>query len=101
LQKAAVGAFAALAIATSTFSAPPADAVTPFYSSSTMVSEKVVREGIYGEYTVDLVQQYDDARSTYKSAEETKSKKGKPLDYNKMVESIAFVHSMTHCFVCL
>lgn len=32
----------------------------------------------YGEYTVDVTeQQYDDARSTYKSAKETKEKKGR------------------------
>jgi len=50
--------------------------MTPIFSSSNVISEKVVREGLYGEYEVDLTQQYDDARSTYKSAKETKSKKG-------------------------
>lgn len=78
LQKAAAGAFAAFTIASSAFSGLPADAVMPpaFSSTSTMVAEKFVREGIYGEYEVDLVQTYDDARSTFKSAKETKSKKG-------------------------
>ena len=43
-----------------------------------MVAETVIREGVYGEYSVDVQpQKYDDARSTYKSATETKSKKGK------------------------
>ena len=42
-----------------------------------MVAEKVVREGVYKEYEVDVApQQYDDARSTFKAAKETKSKKG-------------------------
>ena len=42
-----------------------------------MVSEKVIREGVYGEYEMEVPQQvYDDARSTYKTAKETKSKKG-------------------------
>lgn len=78
LQKAAAGAFAAFTIASSTFQAPPADAFSPaVFSSSNVVSEKVTREGIYGEYEVDLPPQvYDDARSTFKSAKETKTKKG-------------------------
>jgi hypothetical protein len=79
-QKTAVGAFAALTIATSAGSASlPANALllSPSLSSSTMVAEKVVREGVYGEYTIDVQpQKYDDARSTYKAASETKSKKG-------------------------
>jgi hypothetical protein len=55
---------------------PPADAAAIF-SSSQIVSEKVTREGLYGEYSVDVMpQQYDDARSTFKAAKETKSKKG-------------------------
>lgn len=81
LQKAATGAFAVFTIASSAFTVvpPAADALPPaFFSSSTMVAEKVVREGIYGEYEIDVQpQQYDDARSTFKAASETKSKKGK------------------------
>jgi hypothetical protein len=77
LQKAAVGAFAAFTIASSSLTAPPANAISSVLSTSTTVAEKVTREGIYGEYTVDLVQQYDDARSTFKTADETKTKKGK------------------------
>jgi hypothetical protein len=80
-QKAAVGSFAALTIASSAVTnVLPANAFTvpPAFSSSTVVAEKVTREGVYGEYTVDVQpQKYDDARSTYKSATETKSKKGK------------------------
>ena len=78
LQKAATGAIAAATIASSVLSwaPPPADASFAF-SSSQVVAEKVIREGIYGEYEVDLPEQvYDDARSTFKSAKETKTKKG-------------------------
>ena len=59
--------------------ATPADAVDTFgaFSSSTILSEKVIREGLYRDYEVDLVQTRDDAESTFKSAKETKSKKGK------------------------
>lgn len=81
LQKAAAGAFAAATIASSViaWAPPPADAAFDF-SSSQVVAEKVIREGVYGEYEVDVPeQQYDDARSTFKSAKETKSKKGRFL----------------------
>ena len=47
-----------------------------FGGSSTLISEKVVREGIYGTYEADLTQTYDKAESTFKGAKETKSKKG-------------------------
>jgi len=86
LQKAAAGAFAAFTIATSSLTAPPADAITPVFSSSNVVAEKVTREGLYGEYEVDLVQAVDDARSTYKSAKETKSKKGEYGKQSRRVE---------------
>jgi hydroxyethylthiazole kinase-like sugar kinase family protein len=79
LQKAATGAVAAAAIASSVLSwaPPPADASFAAFSSSQVVAEKVVREGFYGDYEVDLPDQvYDDARSTFKSAKETKTKKG-------------------------
>ena len=81
LQKAAMAAFAAISISGSTLTVVPeaVDAFVP--SSTTMVAEKVIREGIYREYEVDVQpQQYDDARSTFKPAKETKSKKGKHLD---------------------
>lgn len=82
LQKSAMGAFAAFTIASSAFSSLPAAAQLPptsFSGSNTMmIAEKVTREGVYGEYTVDVMpQKYDDARSTFKAASETKSKKGK------------------------
>ena len=90
LQKAATGAIAAATIASSVLSwaPPPADAMAAF-SSSQVVAEKVIREGVYGEYEVDLPdQQYDDARSTFKSAKETKTKKGTlsigKLQYNNL-----------------
>ena len=81
LQKAAAVTFAALTIASSSVLVPPppANAAAPFvvFSSSTVVAEKVVREGVYREYEIDVApQQYDDARSTFKAASETKSKKG-------------------------
>lgn len=60
-------------------SSPIANAVEaqPFtFSSSNIIAEKVVRQGLYSEYEVDIVQQRDDARSTFKDATETKSKKG-------------------------
>jgi hypothetical protein len=80
LQKATVGAFAAMTIASNVFLAPAADAVDTTFgalsSSSTVLSEKVVREGLYRDYEVDIVQETDDARSTFKAAKETKSKKG-------------------------
>lgn len=74
--------FTALTIASNVLSAPflAAEAVEPvsfFGSSSTIVAEKVVREGLYKDYEVDIVQDVDDARSTFKAATETKSKKGK------------------------
>jgi hypothetical protein len=81
-QKAATGAFAAFTIVSSVVTMPPAaDAAFPAaFSSSQMVAEKVVREGIYGDFEYDLPdQKYDDARSTFKSAKETKSKKGTSL----------------------
>ena len=67
-----------MTIASSTFTALPPPADASVFSSSNVVAEKVIREGVYGEYEVDVQpQQYDDARSTFKPAKETKSKKGK------------------------
>ena len=95
LKKAAVNTMAAIAIGSSVLSSPvPADAVDmsifpstnvvvpaqatdmSIFSSTNVVAEKVTREGLYGDYTVDIQQEYDDARSTFKSAKETKKKKG-------------------------
>jgi hypothetical protein len=83
LKKAAVGAFAALTIGSSVLSTPlPAVAVDTFsFSSTNIIAEKVVRQGMYQDYTVDIDQKYDDARSTFKDAKETKSKKGKFEDF--------------------
>lgn len=48
------------------------------FGSSNIIAEKVVREGIYRDYEIDVTpQQVDSAESTFKSAKETKSKKGK------------------------
>ena len=50
------------------------------FGSSNIVAEKVTREGIYGDFEVDVAPQTrDNAESTFKSAKETKGKKGKIL----------------------
>eukprot|EP00567_Pseudictyota_dubia_P014021 CAMPEP_0197434360 /NCGR_PEP_ID=MMETSP1175-20131217/2114_1 /TAXON_ID=1003142 /ORGANISM="Triceratium dubium, Strain CCMP147" /LENGTH=168 /DNA_ID=CAMNT_0042963057 /DNA_START=44 /DNA_END=550 /DNA_ORIENTATION=- len=78
LKQAAATAFTAATLASNVFlGAPAAQAVDSPFSSSTIVAEKVVREGLYRDYEVDIVQEVDDARSTFKDAKETKSKKGK------------------------
>lgn len=79
LKKAAVNTMAAIAIGSSVLSTPiPADAVDmSIFSSTNVVAEKVTRQGLYNDYEVDIQQEYDNARSTFKSAKETKSKKGK------------------------
>lgn len=79
LKKAAGSAFAALTIGSTILNSPIANAVEvqPFtFSSTNIVAEKVIRQGLYQEYEVDIVQERDDARSTFKDAAETKSKKG-------------------------
>ena len=82
VQKVAVNGLAAASLASALVIGPMADAMdmmadTPSFGSSSLVAERVRREGIYGEYDVDLGEQvFDDARSTYKPAKETKSKKG-------------------------
>ena len=80
LKKAAGNAFAAFTIGSMVLNSPIANAVEiqPFtFSSTNIVAEKVVRQGMYQDYEVDIVQERDDARSTFKGAQETKSKKGK------------------------
>lgn len=80
VQKAAFSGMAAASIASTLVVGPMADAVVmnaPEFGSSSLVAERVTREGLYKEYDVDVGDQtYDDARSTYKSAKETKTKKG-------------------------
>ena len=77
VKGAAIASFTALTIATNVLTNEPAQAYVDFPgTSSIVVSEKVIREGLYQDYEVDLVQEYDDARSTYKPAKETKSNKG-------------------------
>ena len=82
LGKAATGAFAAFTIGSSVLTAPiNAGAMDnqPFtFSSTNVIAEKVTKQGLYGEYEVELYDQaVDDASSTFKSAKETKTKKGK------------------------
>ena len=77
LKKAAAGAFAAFTLATSALNVPAAGASDFAFPSSTVVAETVTRQGVYKEYDVEVGEQtYDDARSTFKDAKETKSKKG-------------------------
>lgn len=80
LNQAVATAFTAATIASSAFT-PMAQAVDytslPNFGTSQILAEKVIREGLYRDYEVDIVQQYDDPRSTFKEAKETKSKKGK------------------------
>jgi hypothetical protein len=71
LKKAAAGTIAAIAIGSSILGNPLiADAVgdQPLFSSTNVVAEKVVRQGLYSEYEVEITQEKDDARSTFKSA---------------------------------
>lgn len=82
-KRAATNSMAAASIASALVIGPMADAVdmamdTPSFGSSSLVAERVTREGLYREYDVEVPDQvYDDARSTYKPAKETKTKKGK------------------------
>ena len=80
IKKAATSAFAAFTVGSTILNSPIANAIEtqPFtFTSTNIVAEKVVRQGLYSDYEVDIVQQRDDARSTFKDASETKSKKGK------------------------
>ena len=73
LKKATASTFAAIAIGCSILGNPlVADAmdVQPMFSSTNVVAEKVVRQGLYNEYEVEISQEKDDARSTFKSASE-------------------------------
>ena len=107
MKKAAAGAFAAATIASSALTSPlPAEAFDNqfTFSSTTVVAEKVTREGLYGEYTVDVEQKYDDARSTFKEAKETKSKKGKSHDAiggdSLKIRVYLFMSEYGHSFFC-
>ena len=81
-KRVAFNGMAVASLASALVVGPMADAVeivaaTPSFGSSSLIAERVTREGLYREYDVDLGdQQFDDARSTYKSAKETKTKKG-------------------------
>jgi len=77
LKKAAMNTMAAIAIGSSVLSTPVvADAIDmPLFSSTNVVS--VTKQGLYQDYEASVEQEYDNAKSTFKSAKETKSKKGK------------------------
>ena len=81
-KRAAFNGIAVASLTSALVVGPMADAMemvaaAPSFGSSSLIAERVTREGLYREYDVDLGdQQFDDARSTYKSAKETKTKKG-------------------------
>ena len=81
-KRVAFNGMAAASLASALVVGPMADAVdmmtdAPSFGSSSLVAERVTREGLYREYDVDVGDQvFDDARSTYKIAKETKTKKG-------------------------
>ena len=88
---------------------PPAES-SSIVSSTQTVAAKVVREGIYGEFSYDMPdQKYDDARSTFKAAKETKSKKGtRVYDYDDDLKGMlqcpytcTHIHSFIHSFIHL
>jgi hypothetical protein len=78
LKKVAASTFAAIAIGSSILGNPvgadAADVHTPLFSSTNVVAEKVTRQGLYGDYEVEINQETDDARSTFKSASEFETK---------------------------
>ena len=72
-KQTAASTFAAVAIGSSILGNPlVANAVDmqPVFSSTNVVAEKVVRQGLYSDYEVEINQETDDARSTFKSAGE-------------------------------
>ena len=80
LKKAVGPTFVAAALAANVLT-PVADAAVfdspSFGASSNLVAVTEVREGIYKDYEIDVTpQKVDNAESTFKSAKETKSKKG-------------------------
>ena len=81
LKKAAASTFAAIAIGSSILGNPlVADAIDmqqPVFSSTNVVAEKVTRQGLYSDYEVEITQETDDARSTFKSASELETKKSR------------------------
>lgn len=94
VKRVAFNGLAAASLASALVVGPMADAIdmfteTPppsFFGSSSLIAERVTREGLYKEYDIDLGDQvYDDARSTYKSAKETKTKKGTKILYASLV----------------
>ena len=98
-KRAATNSMAAASIASALVIGPMADAVdmamdTPSFGSSSLVAERVTREGLYREYDIEVPDQvYDDARSTYKSAKETKTKKGK----NYLAGTLTSLHLPSLC----
>lgn len=85
MKQAAAGAFAAFTIASScpqVLAAGAADyQMPPTFTSTNIVAVTETRSGLYREYEVEVEsQKFDDARSTFKDAKETKSKKGTSME---------------------
>ncbi len=100
-KRAAFSGIAVASLASALVVGPLADAVemvaaTPSFGSSSLIAERVTREGLYREYDVDLGdQQFDDARSTYKSAKETKTKKGRYITWNLDSSYLLLIYHIT------
>lgn len=101
LKKAAASTFAAIAIGSSILGNPlVADAmdVQPMFSSTNVVAEKVVRQGLYNEYEVEISQEKDDARSTFKSAGEFQNRGSRCFGTIVVLE--VFVSRCNSLFFC-
>lgn len=81
LKKTVGSTFVAATIAANVLNPVVADAAvfdSPVFGSSNVVAATEVRQGVYREYEIDVTPQaVDNAESSFKSAKETKSKKGK------------------------
>ncbi len=103
LKNAVGSTFVAATIAANVLT-PVADAAVfdspVFGSSSNNVAVTEVRQGVYKEYEIDVTpQQTDNAESTFKSAKETKSKKGE-CDENSVSLYISIYTAFGKCFLC-
>mgnify|MGYP000049152717 CR=1 FL=1 len=96
LKKAIGSTFVAATIAANVL-APVADAAvydSPVFGSSNTVAAKEVREGVYQDYEIDVTpQKLDNAESSFKSAKETKSKKGKFTKSQKDAIHVSLLYS--------
>jgi len=101
VRKAAAATFTAATIATISLSpiVEAADFAMPNVGSSNLISETVTRQGIYKEYDLDVgEQQVDNAKSTFKSKTQTKSKKGKYVALLSVLVFGSFIIPMAQYF---